>query len=411
MHNTTSPTAMFLFCWIQRWRTFRVGTYSFNHLRQTSFITCCRTSQRLRGWAFFLSACSSTGSGVLTWPTMKCSGVKASKSCGSALIRVSGLLFRIHSVCTRAVVNSSSVSLASDKTCWRHIFTSLIIISNTPPWWDARGGLNRHFSSHPTAVTAAWTPSFWRASIAFRSSRWAETKFVPLSETNILGVPRRFTNRVKAWRKASVSRPYASSRWHPLVTKQVNKQTYLLAGARPRPWLVRKGPPKSRPTFANALVCSIVRASGREAISCSAWVFHNRRHLIHWLLIVFTAASPLTIQYWFLNLANRCCGPAPWAQLRSSSSMRRRVRWCRCGRMMGSRMLRDRCSEYFRRPSMTSNGGVDVLSSLGVSFFRGSDGSRGFPVSSCLIVELYTSRWANASCKRRAFSISAQLSK
>ena len=94
-------------------------------------------------------------------------------------------------------------------------------------------------------------------------SRFAPTKFLPLSEYVTVALPLLAINRRRDVMKESVDKKWATSRCTPLVTRQVKRQPYLFS------CFLRcftfRGPKKSTPTFENAgATCR--RSAGSPAI-------------------------------------------------------------------------------------------------------------------------------------------------
>ena len=125
-------------------------------------------------------------------------------------------------------------------------------------------------------------------------SRFAPTKFLPLSEYVTVALPLLAINRRRDVMKESVDKKWATSRCTPLVTRQVKRQPYLFS------CLLRcftfRGPKKCTPTFENAgATCR--RSAGSSAIKGGCGFTLLLLQYEHWCRIFLTAVRQRRIQY------------------------------------------------------------------------------------------------------------------
>lgn len=157
--------------------------------------------------------------------------VRGSRSFGSSDTFVMGLSFKIASASHMTVNKASSVKICWCSTDTNTFLTSLIMLSQAPPWCEANGGLKLHlmlscskfFSIDPLFIFA----------IALFSSFSTPVKFVPLSGRKWDTGPLRHMNRRMALMQESVSRECATSKWIALLAIRVNMTPYCFTWERP----------------------------------------------------------------------------------------------------------------------------------------------------------------------------------
>ena len=127
-----------------------------------------------------------------------------------------GRLFMIFSASQNTVVKTSSVNRVLELSIANSTRRMVrIILSQSPPWWEARGGLITHSMLRWRAARMTSIRLSWRK---LRSSSFrAPTKLVPLSERTSWGCPRREMKRIRQLINASG--------WH----RYVGKSTILLS--------------------------------------------------------------------------------------------------------------------------------------------------------------------------------------
>jgi hypothetical protein len=163
------------------------------------------------------------------------------------------------------VVKHSSSTVCCFRSANRILRTVLIQRSQTPPWWDPKGGLKIHLTF--CCRRNWWIFSWFQFSIALRISFSPLTKLLPLSDLITSGFPLLVMNLRRAWRNELVSRLCITSIWTARTAKHVNNTPYLFT--RLRPLLTRNGPKQSTPTHANGGLSGVTRCCGRSAIFCS----------------------------------------------------------------------------------------------------------------------------------------------
>ena len=172
-------------------------------------------------------------------------GVRGTSSVTSSLHLVKGRELMILSTSQNTVCKISSVKRPQFVSTAIKTFRMVLIWrSHTPPWWEAKGGLNIHSTSRRRAAAITFSRSKLRRLLA--SSILAPTKFVPLSDHTFRTSPWRVTNLINPFMKLSVSRLSSFSICTALELKQVKGQPYRFTSARPS--LTYRGPNKSRPT-------------------------------------------------------------------------------------------------------------------------------------------------------------------
>ena len=112
-------------------------------------------------------------------------GVRGPGSLTSSLTRVSGRLLTIHSTSHITVLNTSSENTSEGlMTAHKSLRTVRTILSQNPPKWGGRGGLNVHLMPFlwdpPTKAQHSSLPN------SFLRSATAPTKLMPLSLLNYL---------------------------------------------------------------------------------------------------------------------------------------------------------------------------------------------------------------------------------
>ena len=176
-----------------------------------------------------------------------------------------GRLLTMPSTSHRAVCRTSSVmGWVEFKMATNTRRMVPIILSHTPPWWDARGGLKTHSTSRRLAAWMTLARSSWR--ILRESTACAPTRFVPLSDHIFCGHMRLETNLTKALIKLSVSKASNISMCIARVLKHVNTHPYRLTSCLPR--LTKKWPNTSTPVYANGASKGWHLLGGRFAIFC-----------------------------------------------------------------------------------------------------------------------------------------------
>ena len=156
-------------------------------------------------------------------PSRKLFGVMGSRSAGSVLTCVRGLVFKNASTSVSSVKSVSSVVVLSSRTAYRARFADWTGRSQTPPKWGPDCGEKRQ--SVPRLLDFSMTSFCFIASIANRNSFSPTVRFVPLSLYIICGLSQRAMNRRTAkneWK----SREWAISMCTARVAKQVNSPTF-----------------------------------------------------------------------------------------------------------------------------------------------------------------------------------------
>ena len=141
-------------------------------------------------------------------------------------VMVIGRLLRMASISQNRVWRTSSVKVCWFKREFRTHLTDLIILSHTPPWCDAPGGLKVQLI--PLSSMVFWILLLLKLDKAFLNSFSAPTRLVPLSDQMCCTWPRLHMNLLIAWMQESVSREYAISSWMALQDKHVKITPYLL---------------------------------------------------------------------------------------------------------------------------------------------------------------------------------------
>ena len=215
--NTRSPISRFLRESSHFWRSWRLGRYSVSHRRQNKSAKYWTWRQR-----FLYTSCFTKTPGGSWGPERRSSrwfGVSGLGSLGSSESFVMGRLFTMLSTVHMRVHKASS-SRACCFTIPRNTSRMVLIWrSQTPPIWDAAGGLKSHSTSFccRKVCILAW----FHSAMDRRSSASAPTKLVPLSLRIMSGFPLRAMNRCKAFRNESVVRLCVTSMCMALVTRQV----------------------------------------------------------------------------------------------------------------------------------------------------------------------------------------------
>lgn len=129
--NTVSPCAKFLLVPLHFWCSCMSGRYSLTHLNQNrSNMYCIWRQKRLT----YMSSGSKIS--ICTLHKSRWFRVNSSKSFGSFDMVVKGRLLRIAS--TSHMTSSNVCCFATER---KILFSVLINLSHTPPWWTAAGGL------------------------------------------------------------------------------------------------------------------------------------------------------------------------------------------------------------------------------------------------------------------------------
>ena len=223
--RTRSPTWKFLFLTFHFFLLVNKGTYTFKHLRQNMSVAACTALHlflRLMSSVLVTHGCK-FGLGL---PNRKWFGVIGSKSSISSLAGVRGRLLIILSPSVRKVDNASSVNNLSFTIVFNAFFVSFTIASMQPPIHGLDGGLNFHWirSGLNSSLILCWS----NFCIASDNSRWAPTKFVPLSLVIVWGLPFLAVNLRSAQIKLSVERSPANSICKAREAKHVNIAPYCL---------------------------------------------------------------------------------------------------------------------------------------------------------------------------------------
>ena len=150
-----------------------------------------------------------------------------------------------------------SWSKASSKACITFL-TVRIHRSQIPPWCDAVGGLKIHLMSLNSSNW--WILSWFQSLTQLRNSFSPLTKFPPLSDLISSGLPLLATNRLKAFKKESVTRLGATSIWIARTVRHVNITPYLFTKLRPR--RILNGPKQSTPVYVNGGLHGVTRLLG-----------------------------------------------------------------------------------------------------------------------------------------------------
>ena len=217
--------------------------YSRNHLRQKTVTMLCACFH----WRRYVSLSKNLPNLWEKFPLInsKWLGVRGTSSVTSSLHLVKGCELIILSKSQNTVCKISFVKRPQFvSTAIRTFRMILIWRSHTPPWWEAKGGLNIHSTSRRRSAAITFSRSKLRRLMA--SSTLAPTKFVPLSDQTFRTSPRRATNLINPFMKLSVSRLSSFSIYTALELKQVKRHPYRFTSARPS--LTYGGPNKSRPT-------------------------------------------------------------------------------------------------------------------------------------------------------------------
>ena len=149
----------------------------------------------------------------------------------SSLIFVIGRELTIFSISQKIVCKMSSVSLLSRlRTAIKTLRNVRICRSHTPPWCEARGGLNSQLTWRRRAAAI----TFWRSKPRrlLASSVWAPTRLVPLSDHTFKTSPLLATKRTKPFMNVSVSKLSSFSICTALLLKHVYRQPYRFTSAR-----------------------------------------------------------------------------------------------------------------------------------------------------------------------------------
>ena len=206
--RTMSSTHTFLWGCNHFCRSWRRVRYSLDHLCQKTLLRCWTWRQH-RLAQRSLSAKSPGGREGWALSRRRWFGVRESRSLGSVEHLVSGRPLRVDSTSARRVIRPSSVSACSWVRPRMTLRIERIRRSQNPPWCDAPGALKRRSISFWSRCDWMWERFHPR--MACQSSLWAPTILVPLSDLIILTWPRRAVNRLRAFKKGSVSSDAAIS--------------------------------------------------------------------------------------------------------------------------------------------------------------------------------------------------------
>lgn len=146
----------------------------------------------------------------------------------------------------------------------RECFTLFMFASHKPPAWLACGALKRH--SIPQQRSLSYIGECLKSWKAICISLLAATKFVPLSDHNVLRFPQRLINRERVLRKASLWSDGHTSRYVAFVLKHTNMTPQRLHVL--RPWVTVLGPNKSTPAVSNGSPVNLVLSCGNCPINC-----------------------------------------------------------------------------------------------------------------------------------------------
>ena len=150
--------------------------------------------------------------------------------------------------------------------------------SQTPPKWDACGGLNCH--SQPCSFRYFSTACLSISAKDSSNSVFAPTKLLPWSHLSLSAGPRIEKNRLRAHMNELASIVSRSSMWIALLTKIVKTMPQRLLSATPPLVLLVytvQGPNTSNPTLVKGGPISAL-SGGKSAIFCSSI---GRRSLLH----------------------------------------------------------------------------------------------------------------------------------
>lgn len=155
-----------------------------------------------------------------------------------------------------------------------------IIRSQTPPTWDAWGGLKTH--KQPSAMRHLLILGSWESFNRISSSLQAPTKLVPQSDLLCLASPRKAKNLLKAFTKGWGTHAVTSLICQAPVLIQVKRMAHvLLCACPPHVLLVMTvhGPNTSSPTYVNS-GSVLSRSMGKSAIFCSVIFPWNLLHVM-----------------------------------------------------------------------------------------------------------------------------------
>ena len=191
----------------------------------------------------------------------------------------------------RSVCRVSSFITCSLRRAAKTFRVVLMHLSHIPPWWDAAGGLNIHFT--PCWRNASRMRCWFHWVMLLWISFSPPTNLVPLSLVIRTGLPLLATKRRNASMNESVSREWATSMCTARTVRQVNKQPYRFT------WdlacFTRNGPERSTPTWLNGGRSGVTLSSGRSAIFWSmarACLLLQSKHLSN---------TFLTLEFAFVN--------------------------------------------------------------------------------------------------------------
>ena len=168
----------------------------------------------------------SDGKLAACWPMIKRFGVNASRSRGLELMAVIGLALSDCSTRHSVVLRISSVTLLLPRMSYETRLTLRTNRSQEPPWCSELDGFNFPLIPFWTKTAGA---SLFQLSMQAKSSFWAPTKFVPLSDMMVVGVPRRAINLSTPITQELVSSEGTTSMCTALVVRQVNKKPHLFS--------------------------------------------------------------------------------------------------------------------------------------------------------------------------------------
>lgn len=203
--------------------SFKYSSYHRIQKLSRIFCKCCHRDRRLVG----VEPKSGVGKLVNASLIRKWPGVRANRSLGSVDRGVSGREFRMASISMLTVLNSSNVNNFFAITCLRWCLNIFTVDSHSPRKFGESEGMNLHFMACSPRKDAVidWCSSKLNDANNFFNSLFAPTKFVPLSDVIMCGLPRRDMSRLRAPRKPSLVMSLTTSKWTAFTTKQTNIAT------------------------------------------------------------------------------------------------------------------------------------------------------------------------------------------
>lgn len=250
--RTTSPFWDFLLFFSHFWRVCKVCIYSTCHLCQNwsaKYWTCFQ--ELLRESLVPNSGMSNCKVCAVFW-CINMSGESTWGASGSVDIATSGLAFSIALTSIRNVVKTSCVRgpLWFMSKLSMIFIEAPIILSHTPPKWEAWGGLNTDVILFSSKYFCDNGSSINRSEGMF-SSCTAPMKLVPRSDLNWMTCHLNAVNLRNALINEEVNNSSMASKWTARETRQVNIKAHLLWFTVPplvRRCVVIHGPKVSIPT-------------------------------------------------------------------------------------------------------------------------------------------------------------------